>query len=257
VGVALLSFGWNEFVLPRANYEKEALTNRVSQQMQDKPPLEEKVNLNTFEDGFLKRLVYANKLEKDIMKEVSVIEYDQGEFSRIIFSKEAQWQNGGGWLFKDGTMYQFSGDKKSAFVMKFKKEVVNLKAQPRDISHYEKNPNDMDVFELRWFIHKELNAGKNVTGLQFLWHQRFALPFAAVVFVILGMGLGVGHIRRPSGMGIAITLMMIAVYYILNSTFDSVTRQGILSPFLGAWLANGVLLAYGIHLLREKSMGFK
>jgi lipopolysaccharide export LptBFGC system permease protein LptF len=51
--------------------------------------------------------------------------------------------------------------------------------------------------------------------------------------------------------------MMIAVYYILNSTFDSVTRQGILSPFLGAWLANGVLLAYGIHLLREKSMGFK
>jgi len=257
VGVALLSFGWNEFVLPRANYEKEALTNRVSQQMQDKPPLEEKVNLNTFEDGFLKRLVYANKLEKDIMKEVSVIEYDQGEFSRIIFSKEAQWQNGGGWLFKDGTMYQFSGDKKSAFVMKFKKEVVNLKAQPRDISHYEKNPNDMDVFELRWFIHKELNAGKNVTGLQFLWHQRFALPFAAVVFVILGMGLGVGHIRRPSGMGIAITLMMIAVYYILNSTFDSVTRQGILSPFLGAWLANGVLLAYGIHLLREKSMSFK
>ncbi len=78
VGVTLLSFGWNEFVLPRANYEKEALTSRVSQQMENKPPLEEKVNLNTFEDGFLKRLVYANKLENDIMKEVSVIEYDQG-----------------------------------------------------------------------------------------------------------------------------------------------------------------------------------
>jgi lipopolysaccharide export system permease protein len=154
-------------------------------------------------------------------------------------------------------MYQFSGDKKSAFVMKFKKEVVNLKAQPRDISQYEKNPNDMDVFELRWYIQKESNAGKNVRELQFSWHQRFALPFAAVVFVILGMGLGVSHIRKPSGVGIAITLLMIAVYYILNSISNTITHQGILSPFLGAWLANGVLLAYGIRLLREKSLGFR
>jgi lipopolysaccharide export LptBFGC system permease protein LptF len=67
----------------------------------------------------------------------------------------------------------------------------------------------------------------------------------------------VSHIRKPSGVGIAITLLMIAVYYILNSISNTITHQGILSPFLGAWLANGVLLAYGIRLLREKSLGFR
>jgi lipopolysaccharide export system permease protein len=255
--VSLLSFTWNELIVPQANFQKESILNEASQSKQTRPRLEEKVNLSSFENGFLKRLIYANRLEGEEMKEVSIIEYDQGEFSRIIFAKTALWQKQGGWLFKDGTVYQFSGNKKSAFVMEFKEELINISTRPGDISKYEKNPNDMDVWELTKHIQAQALAAKNTNGLQLLWHERFATPAAALVFVILGAPMGIRNIRSPSGIGIVTTIMIVIGYYLLASVFHSLNASGLLAPMLAAWLPNVLVGGYGFKVLINKANGFQ
>jgi LPS export ABC transporter permease LptG/LPS export ABC transporter permease LptF len=77
-------------------------------------------------------------------------------------------------------------------------------------------------------------------------HQRIALPFACVLFAILGMPLGLTFARSGKGAGFALSTAVVLVYWIIFPTVRDQASSGRVSPFIGVWAANLVVAALAI-----------
>ena len=83
------------------------------------------------------------------------------------------------------------------------------------------------------------------------WHQRLALPLASLLFALLSMPLGISRVRSGKGAGFAMSLLVILVYwFIFVLTRNLSARPGsFVSPVIGVWLANIVILIWAIIAL--------
>ena len=106
------------------------------------------------------------------------------------------------------------------------------------------------------------NLGANVTTALFrvealerqsdqYWveiHKKYSIPTACIVFVLVGLPLGV--MSRRGGFGIAATLSLgfFVVYWACLIGGEKLADRAILSPFWGMWIANILIGAAGIYL---------
>jgi lipopolysaccharide export system permease protein len=81
--------------------------------------------------------------------------------------------------------------------------------------------------------------------------RRFALPFAPLLFALLVVPLGMQITRGGRPFGILLSLAVAVLYYGLLVLGQSLARYELVSPIVGMWLANVVLLALAIGLLRR------
>jgi len=80
-------------------------------------------------------------------------------------------------------------------------------------------------------------------------HKKFALPFVCLIFGILGLPLGASTKKGGRTSGFTISLGIILFYYILISTGEEMAMDGKISPWLGMWGPNILLLMIGFFLL--------
>lgn len=78
------------------------------------------------------------------------------------------------------------------------------------------------------------------------YHKKFAIPFACIVFVLLGAPIAVRFPRGGVGMVIAISLLVFGIYYMSLIGGESLGDRGIIPPFLGPWGPNIVFLAIAL-----------
>lgn len=81
------------------------------------------------------------------------------------------------------------------------------------------------------------------------FYRRFALPTACLVLALVGIPLGLSSKKSGKSGGFVLTILLVFVYYVISLVGVSLARQGHVSPWFGAWLANLVFLAGGIFLL--------
>ncbi|MBM3297821.1 MAG: YjgP/YjgQ family permease, partial [Candidatus Aminicenantes bacterium] len=79
-------------------------------------------------------------------------------------------------------------------------------------------------------------------------HKRFALPFACLVFVFLGLPLGVSTRKGGRTSGFTISIGIIVLYYILITAGEQLARDGKIPPLLGMWGANILFLVFSLAL---------
>jgi len=90
-------------------------------------------------------------------------------------------------------------------------------------------------------------------------HKKFALPFACLIFGLLSLPLGASTKKGGRTSGFTISLGVILVYYILITAGEKLAMDGELSPFLGMWGADILLLLAGLALFSgsiKESMPF-
>ena len=87
-------------------------------------------------------------------------------------------------------------------------------------------------------------------------HKKYALPFACIIFVLIGAPLGTMVRRGGFGMAAGMSLIFFLVYWAFLIGGEKYADRGLLSPFLGIWSANILLGILGIFLMiksaREK-----
>ena len=86
-------------------------------------------------------------------------------------------------------------------------------------------------------------------------HERFALPFACLAFSILGLPLGIANRRGGKAAGFSVSVGIAITYWLLYSSGQRLVMEGRLSPWIGMWSANVLLLILGsiLLVLRERS----
>ncbi len=81
------------------------------------------------------------------------------------------------------------------------------------------------------------------------FHLRFALPFSALVFCIIGLPLGLAARKGGRPVGFVIAILIFIVYYNLLFGGRRLALSGKLAPAVGAWGADVLLLLVGVALL--------
>jgi LPS export ABC transporter permease LptG len=80
-------------------------------------------------------------------------------------------------------------------------------------------------------------------------HKKFSIPFACIVFGIIGLPLGITNRRGGKSSGFSLSIGIILFYYVAIYNGEALAGMGRITPFLGMWAANIVMLATGIYLL--------
>lgn len=79
-------------------------------------------------------------------------------------------------------------------------------------------------------------------------HKKYAIPFACIVFVLVGAPLGVMARRGGFGVAAGLSLGFFLIYWACLIGGEKLADRDIMSPFIGMWMANIVLGAIGIYL---------
>ncbi len=242
----------NEWVVPGANYIYDRIVWEVKHG-EKMPQTQYNLYLTPIdnETGRPDFILYSHYFngEKGIMEEVYLQDYEEGKPVTMIEAREARWLEGG-WHFFEGVLYHLKvGERIPALEFKeYKAEgVYNT---PQQISKLNKNIQDMNIIELKEYISLLDKQGKETYEERVKWHQRLAVPFASFIFAFLAAPLGIRPGRAGgSAMGMGISIIVIFIYYILMTIGDALGSQGTISPWLGAWLQNIIIFAFGIIIL--------
>ncbi len=81
------------------------------------------------------------------------------------------------------------------------------------------------------------------------FHRRFALPTACLVLALVGIPLGLSSKKSGKSGGFVLTILLVFAYYVVSLVGVSLARQGRVTPWFGAWLADFVFLALALILL--------
>jgi len=98
---------------------------------------------------------------------------------------------------------------------------------------------------------REINRGYELTNNRLLVeiYKKYSIPFACIVFVLIGAPLGIMARRGNMAVGGGISLVFFIIYWIFLIGGEELADRDMLSPFLSMWLANFIVGAFGIYLL--------
>jgi LPS export ABC transporter permease LptF/LPS export ABC transporter permease LptG len=124
---------------------------------------------------------------------------------------------------------------------------------PIDLPSTENKPDESlpaDVMDTR-ALWQRANRADSISARWYLiaFHKRFALPTACLVLALVGIPLGLSSKKSGKSGGFVLTILLVFVYYVISLVGVSLARQGRVSPWFGAWLADFVFLALALFLL--------
>jgi lipopolysaccharide export system permease protein len=128
---------------------------------------------------------------------------------------------------------------------------LSLKTGWKEKKNGEKHPADMSLGELAKAVQalrlKKADAKPQLIKI----HEKFSIPFACLVFGIIGVPLGLQSrsTRAGKSIGFAWSIGVLLVYYLLTNTGTSLAERGAIPLEVGMWGANALFLGLGVYLL--------
>jgi lipopolysaccharide export system permease protein len=128
---------------------------------------------------------------------------------------------------------------------------LHLKTELKGKKTDEKHSADMTLTELSQAIRALQAKGTDAKIQWILVHEKFSIPFACLVFGLIGIPLGlqsrVARGSKSSGFTWAIGLLLI--YYLLTNAAKSLAERGVVLLEAGIWSVNIVFALLGVYLL--------
>ncbi|MFH1577417.1 MAG: LptF/LptG family permease [Candidatus Margulisiibacteriota bacterium] len=251
--VSFVNLAFSEIVVPESN--KAAKNLLLATTTKHQPKLQKNVFVPEMKNGVLKRIFYAETLKGATMYDVIVQEFTDGRLTQIITAKEAIWQKDQDeWIFKTGTIYLIAASGEYKHLIKFKEQALAIKYSPADFFIGDKNPEEMTIAELREFVALKEKMGVDVTDFKLQLNLKMAIPFASLVFALLGAPLGISPRRASSSIGLGLSIIVIFLYYILTFLSLAIGELKLLAPMLAAWLPNITTGGIGWYILSKKAV---
>lgn len=249
--VSITGVLFNEYIVPfttRAydNLKNEAISKETS------------ATIFNFSKDFysgrqLIKRIYAKSYEpkNQSFNDVNIIEFKQGKASRLIEAVAMRWEDGEGWIFDNGIIYQFLTDSYYSIIIDKGRVQYQLNLTPQEIKQLDEDPEYKSITELRKYIDRFFPEGDERRKLLIELHGKFAIPFASFIFAILGTPLALRPQRRSNAAGFGLCIIFIIIWYVLMGLGNYLGRSGSIPPFLGAWLPNFVLAGYGLYVFAK------
>ena len=216
------------------------------------PETNESTDRNTFRN----KIFFAREVENNVMKNVTVLDFSKLGYKQILTADEGVFDSvNSEWIFKNGRMITLDKGGNTTSIG-FKNYFYPLGDGPLKVSKIPGDANEMTLsqaFEARK-IYKEIGDVKEARKMSVRIHEKFTLPFACLVFGLIGSSLGAKHnLRSSKSQGFGLSVILILLYYVISFVSSSLGVKGALTPFLSAWLPVFISLSVGFYLLKKAS----
>jgi lipopolysaccharide export system permease protein len=108
--------------------------------------------------------------------------------------------------------------------------------------------------EARMRAGRDTLLGSDAEAQRDLWielHRRIAFPVASIVLGIAAVPLGIRPMRTGRSAGALTAIALVFAYWVLTSAGQLAAESGWLTPLVGMWLPNVLVLAFGLYLIRR------
>ncbi len=100
-------------------------------------------------------------------------------------------------------------------------------------------------------INKRDSFDKQIQRYKVEIHKKYSIPFACIIFVLVGSPLAIRMGRSGMNMAIGFSISFFLVYYVCLIGGEKLADREITSPFMAMWLPNIVFGVLAIILLRK------
>jgi lipopolysaccharide export system permease protein len=177
-----------------------------------------------------------------------VYEFNRENFSRTITAKKGKWV-ADTWKLENGAIHNYDKEGKITYEMSFATMDIIVKEDLEKFFKNQRDPKEMNSKELKQQISILQQVGADTKGFEVVLHMKYSVPFSGLIFILLGVPLGLQVKGGGKSAGIIISIVLILVYYIFVSTARSFGNGGVLDPALAAWLPNIIFAILGIILI--------
>jgi len=152
----------------------------------------------------------------------------------------------------DGTIHR-NGDKEDLkySLIKFKTYDITLSIESKKgpAMAATKGDRELGIGELLKKSKELRKRGQNDDYLMVELHKKFSIPFACIVFALIGAPLGIQGKRSGKAHGFIFSLVLITVYYIFLMGGEAFGDKGKVPPYLAMWAPNIFFVIIGFYLL--------
>lgn len=247
-----LTFFTNEKVVPWATHKSENIIRQMI--LKQQVPM---IQSNVFQRGPNNQTFYVQIVDDNnkILQNIMIFDLNEINFPRVITAKKATWDDRY-WYLSEGYIYKFDQYGSLVWGGNFAKFKILVDVDPQNFFQGQKTPQEMTADELGKQIEQIAKSGQDTKEFEVDFQIKYSLPLASLITALIGGPLSVKAPRSGKMMGIAYSFGVIFVYYNLMSIGRSFARNGIITPFFGAWCPVLIIGAIGIILLFNVEYSF-
>ncbi len=279
LAVFLLSMGmvyFNNHILPEANHTVKNLLIDINEK---KPTMRLKQGI--FSSPFKGYDIYIRKIDQRTSNIYDVLIYqsEKGKLVKVVISDSGEMATAEGRIVLqlfDGEMHEVDQKeplhyrklsfKKHTLVFPYDDEFVAKEREyrsDRELSAFAMGMRIKDVEKEIAKIRKETAGSKRdrerriniklkeINRYRVEIQKKYSIPFASVVFLFLGVPLGIKTRKGGVAVATAISILFFVVYYIFLVGGEELADRGYMPPFWGMWLPNILFFIVGIVLTQR------
>jgi len=168
----------------------------------------------------------------------------------IIYTAERGEYRDGNWKLFDAQAWHVKGATLSSFVP-HKSPIIN---DPISVESIFSPPfqEEQTADQILKAIAEGKKTGQDTTSLQVAYHSRFSIPATCFIFAIIGPIFAVWFSRAGGFVGVLLSIIIVFLWYnaYIIST-EILGRNGLVPPWLAAWLPNFIFLVFGLLAIRR------
>ena len=249
------------YLLPKGNYAFRTALIDLAKKHSDST-LEEGVFIDSF-DGIV---LYINSFdqEENKVKGIFILDRRDPNIQTIVVAQHAvifSGQDSTNMLFKltDGSLHRLDQKTLSYQYALFNNNDMNVQlSDVDDDQDFQIKYKEMEIDSLWNLANERQDKNLSATNINVEINKRFALPFACLVFGVLGVSLGSYWRRGGRSYGFIFSLVIVFFYYLFLTIGENFAKSGLIFAFMGIWLPNIVLGSVGLYLFfraaREKPL---
>lgn len=263
IGLSILltsfSFYCQELIVTEANYRAAIILEQAININRDTIVINDFVysefsEIDRDRKKQIELLLYAKQASNTIMKDVTLLTFDQEHVQKIIIARAASWHDREqAWILETGVGEIIDKDRQlvshpfETYKIQLGNALNQLLIQARD--HHE-----LKIVELRKKVNifKQTGHTKEVRQLENIIQSRFALPCSCITFSLVGASIGINLKPKSAGNEFGIGLVIILTYYILQAIVTTLIAKEIL-PLWGTWIPNFSGIGFAVFRLSKFS----
>jgi lipopolysaccharide export system permease protein len=267
--VAALTVVFNNTVLPESNHRLKNLMIDINQK---KPAAQIRKGVFTKIQNYLVYVGDKNERSSQIF-DVKIQEVDEDGTIRTIVADS-------GWIevekdtlmtfrLHSGEIHEARGENKETYRrLEFERQTVNVPMNARLIRKERKYRGDREMSasmlleEVRSTRKKiaKIDPGdarvrvmeRRINQLMVEVHKKYSIPFAAIVFVLVGAPIAALTRRGGYGSAFGISFLAFTLYYIFLVAGEELADRSYVSPLLAMWAPNVIFILIGVLFIRKE-----
>ncbi|MDP2921187.1 MAG: LptF/LptG family permease [Candidatus Omnitrophota bacterium] len=251
---SLFSVVLNNDIIPSMHFESRKIIKNIGV----KTPAAY-LEPGTFIKSFKGYIIFIHEIDKNKLKGVRIYQPQEDRSTRTIIAERGEFitldnQNAVKLKLINGTSDEPNPKNPINFYkLNFKTYYLTLNVDESIASsnYTEKKPKEMNFQEIKKEIDRLGRYHVDTPSLIAEFHRKISVSFASVIFVIIGIPLGVFTKRGEKTIQFAIALGVIVLYYLLMAGSIALSLKSAANPAILMYLPNIIIGALGIILLRK------